>query len=299
MLTPEEIARLVGAGIAAARGPKRPANEARIHTSRLKMENPEKFDGKSSTTFNQWWESVTMYLGFNPETVNQQKIAWVGTLLTDTALVWHLHRYRELQDNNTWANYLAAIWTEYRNEREAANAQLKLGQLRYQGSIRTYMTDLRALNNFAQATGEVLKEKVNLAMSSDIVRMRFAHYLGEFEDDKGFLQATYQAGLQVERMKALEKIREGTRTQKPQDEKKDGQSKGSFDNTRKGKETDRPPRGSTEQQPRKPQDWWGGKDHWGSKEGALKVIPAKEQEEYGLSHDDCWRCGRPGHRTFE
>jgi len=61
--------------------------------------------------------------------------------------------------------------------------------------------------------------------------MRFAHYLGEFADDKCFLQATYQAGLQVERMKALEKIREGTRTQKPEDKKKDGQSKGSFDNT--------------------------------------------------------------------
>jgi len=122
MLTPEEIARIVGAGIMAARGPERPVNEARIHTSRLKMENPEKFDRKSSTTFNQWWESVTMYMGFYPGTVNRQKIAWVGTLLTDTPLVLHLHRYRELQDNNTWANYSAAIRTEYRNEREAANA---------------------------------------------------------------------------------------------------------------------------------------------------------------------------------
>jgi len=43
-----------------------------------------------------------MYLGFYPETVDRQKIAWVGTLLTDTALVWHLHRYRELGENDTW-----------------------------------------------------------------------------------------------------------------------------------------------------------------------------------------------------
>jgi len=91
MLTPAEIARLVGAGITAAQAPEQPANEVRIHTSRLKMENPEKFDRKSSATFNQWWESVTMYLGFYPKTVDQLKIAWVGTLLTDTALVWHLH----------------------------------------------------------------------------------------------------------------------------------------------------------------------------------------------------------------
>ena len=91
MPTPEEIARLVGAGIAAAWAPEQPVNEARRNASRLNMENPERFDGKSSSAFNQWWESVMMYLGFYPETVNRQKIAWVRTLLTDTALVWHLH----------------------------------------------------------------------------------------------------------------------------------------------------------------------------------------------------------------
>jgi len=86
MLTPGEIAGLVGAGIAAAQAPVRPI-EPQIRTSRLKIENTEKFDGKSSSAFNQWWESVTMYLGFYPETVDRQKIAWIGTLLTDTALV--------------------------------------------------------------------------------------------------------------------------------------------------------------------------------------------------------------------
>jgi len=87
MLTPGEIAQLVGAGIAAAQVIGQLAREDRIHTSRLKMENPEKFDGKSSSTFNQWWEPVTMYLGFYPEMVDCQKITWVGSLLTDTTLV--------------------------------------------------------------------------------------------------------------------------------------------------------------------------------------------------------------------
>ena len=41
-----------------------------------------------------------MYLNFNPETVDRQKIAWIGTLLMDTVLAWHLHRYRELQDED-------------------------------------------------------------------------------------------------------------------------------------------------------------------------------------------------------
>jgi len=80
------------------------------------MKNPENFDGKSTTAFNQWWESVTMYLGFYPKTVDRQKIVWIGTLQKDTMLAWHLHHYRELQDNDTWTNYSAAIQAEYHNE---------------------------------------------------------------------------------------------------------------------------------------------------------------------------------------
>jgi len=208
MLTPGEIVQLVGAGIAAAQAAGQPAGEAQIRTSRLKMENPEKFDRKSSSTFNQWWESVTMYLGFYPETVDHQKIAWVRTLLTDTALVWHLHRYRELGENDTWVNYTTAIWAEYQNEREAADAQLKLGQLKYQGSIRAYLTEFQALNNFARATGEALREKIDLAMPDTVLDMLFAHYLEDFVDDEGFLQATHQEGLHVEKKKALKVARE-------------------------------------------------------------------------------------------
>jgi len=114
-----------------------------------------------------------MYLGFYPETVDRQKIAWVGTLLSDTALSWHLQRYRELNDTDTWVNYSAALRAMYHNDREAANVQLKLGQLKYQGSIRTYLTEFQALNNYARATGEGLREKVDLAMPNSILDMRF------------------------------------------------------------------------------------------------------------------------------
>lgn len=57
-----------------------------------------------------------MYLGFYPETVDQQKIAWVGTLLTETTLAWHLHRYQYLQDSDTQTNYSAAMRAKYRTE---------------------------------------------------------------------------------------------------------------------------------------------------------------------------------------
>jgi len=285
MLTPGEIARLVGAGIAAAQLPGPPA-EPQIRTSRLKMENPGKFDGKSSSAFNQWWESVTMYLGFYPKTVDRQKITWIGTLLSDTALVWHLQRYRELDERDTWVNYSAAIRTEYRNEREAADAQLQLGQLKYHRSMRAYLTEFQALNNFAQVTGEALREKVDLAMPHSILDMRFAHYLGDFADDEGFLQATHQAGLQVERKKALKTARKAVKSQPVGKD------------PRKEKEKEKGREARTQQHPEPGKAPTGKKRAWVSLETALKGVPPKEQEEYKAT-DGCWRCGRPGHKTFE
>ena len=70
------------------------------------------------------------------------------------------------------------------------------------------MTEFWALNNYARATGESLQEKIDLAMTDAVLDMRFAHYMGEFGDDEGFLEATYQAALQVEKKKALKQARE-------------------------------------------------------------------------------------------
>jgi len=246
------------------------------------MKNPETFDGKSSTAFNQWWEAVTMYMEFYPETMDRQKIAWTGMLLTDTALAWHLHRYWELQDNNIWTNYAAAIRAEYHNEREAADAQLKLGQLKYQGSIRMYMTEFRALNNFARATGEGLKEKIDLAMQDRILDMRFNQNPEDLVEDEQFLHATYRAGIQVEKKKALRGVRELVKgTQPPKDDRqKDGQVKGSSDNTRRGKEnTKEPDLRRDDAAERKSQ--YGSQERWASKDAALAGVPTKEQEEYG------------------
>ena len=242
-----------------------------------------------------------MYLGFYPETNDRQKIAWVGTLLSDTALVWHLQRYRELGDNDTWVHYVAAIKAEYHNEREAADAQAKLGQLRYQGSIRAYMTEFRALNNFARATGESLREKVDVAMMDAILDMRFNQNPEEPVDDEQFLHATYRAGIQVEKKKALKGARDLVRAAHPpkDDKKKDGQERRNPDNTQADKETQGPRREGNKKETNKGEHWYGQKTSWATKDAALKGVPAAEREEYGRSREDCWRCGRSGHKTYE
>jgi hypothetical protein len=105
-------------------------------------------------------------------------------------------------------NYSRDIQAEYRDAHEAATAQHKLGQLKYTGNIRAYFTEFRALNVYARATGEGLQEKVNLAMSNSILKMHFSFHQGSFASDEHFLQATYNAGLQVEELKALEETRD-------------------------------------------------------------------------------------------
>jgi hypothetical protein len=53
--------------------------------ARLKLDNPAKFDGKPKTPFRTWWDSVRDYIRFYPETTGIQRIAWLGTLLSDEA----------------------------------------------------------------------------------------------------------------------------------------------------------------------------------------------------------------------
>ena len=185
------------------------------------------------------------------------------------------------------------IRTEYRNEREAADAQLKLGQLRYQGDIRSYMTEFRALNLYACATAESLQEKVNLAMPESVMDMRFTHYLEDFADDEGFLQATYQAALQVEKKKALRLAREQVRTAAPvgkRDEKKrDERSKGSSDDTWKNKEAVK----ELHREDNRGGEY-GGTGRWASKATAFQGVPDSERKEYAGSRG-CHRCGRLAH----
>jgi len=294
MVSPEELARLVVVGIAAARQGAAPQDQ--IHTARPKMKNPENFDGKTTTPFNQWWESVTMFLGFYPNTGDRQKIAWLGTLLTVTALVWHLQRFRDQGEQDTWVNYAAAIRTEYHNEREAAYAQLKLGPLKYQGSIRTYLTEFRALNNFARATGEGLREKIDMAIPDSILDMRFNQNPHNFLDDEPFLQATYRVGLQVEKKKALKQAKEAMRGTGggPSPKDKEGPGRKNPDNTRGGKEKGKGPQ-PTEKTSDRPVKY-GAPNYWATEEAALQAVPITELREH-ISTRGYHRCGRAGHRA--
>ena len=181
-----------------------------------------------------------------------------------------------------------AIRTEYRNEREAADAQLKLGQLKYQGSIRAYLTEFQMLNNFVRATREARREKVDKAIPDAVLDMRFAHYLEDFTDDEGFLQATHQAGLQVEKKKALKMAKEAMRAG-PAPTKKDEWKK----------EEKRPTTRTENREPGKNDSQAPKRNGWESTGATLWGVPQNEIDAHKKIKDGCWRCGRTGHRTYD
>ena len=204
-----------------------------------------------------------------------------------------------MRDNDTWVNYSAAIRTEYRNEREAADAQLKLGQLKYQGDIWAYMMEFRALNNYTRATGEGLQEKVNIAMPDSVLVMRFAHYLEDFTDNDGFLQATYQVAFQVEKKKALRQAREGAKTQQGGSGKRDDDRR---KETKKEQTWDQAPKGRKEEPGRRNAATVGikysGKERWASEATAFEGVPASEKREHSNTRG-CHRCRQPAHRAAQ
>jgi len=75
-ITTQDLVRLVAEGVERARQDQ-PAQPEQGNIARLKMKNPEAFDGKSSTAFNQWWEAVTMFLGFaQKQGINRKLPGW-------------------------------------------------------------------------------------------------------------------------------------------------------------------------------------------------------------------------------
>ena len=263
----------------------------RANTAKMRMDNPEKFNGKPKTPFRLWWESVQEYVGFYPETEGAQWISWVGTLLTDEAKAWHHHRRRILGNADTWVAYQAAIQAEYHDAREAANAHAELSRLRYKGDIKAYLNEFRTLNLIAGATGQGLQEKIDLAMPDDILDMRAAQFRGILITDEDFLAATEEAGQQVERNKALKAMRRELKGHHYASDSAGPKSQKDSGKEGKSAHTANPSPSVTTRSM--------GKRIYGHWKDAVVGVNPVEVEEYQAAKAGCWRCGREGHQATE
>jgi hypothetical protein len=280
----------------------------------VKMPKPGSYDGKPKTPFRSWWKTVIYYFRFYPETRDEQKIAFVGALLTDEAKEWHQARddlitsERGRQDN--WVAYSEAIVNEYTDPREGATAHDKLKAFKYKGDIKAYLTSFTTLNRLAGSNGEGLQDIINEALPNEIIDVRFYQNPRALTTDQDFLTATYEAGRHVETLKALKarKDAKASGAPAPKKDKKDdkhgqgsgkGSGKAANSQEEKGGSKQTGKSGSGSKSERTWTSQYTGNNRWGSKAEALHGVPKNEAAEYEKSPDNCWRCGDTGHKTYE
>jgi hypothetical protein len=268
---------------------------------KFRLTNPKTFDGKPSTPFRPWWNSVEEYIGFYPATNDYQRIVWLGTLLTDEALEWHQSRRMTLRRHDTWQAYTEAIREEYLDPTEASESLRQMSALRYKGNIKAYMTTLRALNLRAHATGEPLMALVDKAMPDSIIDMRFAQNPVIFSEDDPFLRATYEAGRHVERRDDRKKERE--RQGNGNGGSGGPSSSGSSKESGKGpkgqgkKKEDHRPKGESSRGGQSGARTGKEEGIWDNMKAALDGVTQKEIDTHKKS-GGCMRCGREGHRAL-
>ena len=140
-------------------------------------------------------------------------------------------------------------------------------------------------------------------MPDAVLDMRLAHYLKDFAEYEGFLQARQQEGLQVEKKKALKQAPEQMKGTNAAGTSARSNDRKKIEGKKTWTEPNRAEAGKLRQNQAETQSgkqaWWGAKDHWASKWADRTGVPQKEQKAYFHNRDDCWRCGRPGYRTFE
>ena len=281
--------------------------------AKITPQKPPTFDGKPATPFRLWWNRVKEYFDFYPQTGDRQKIAFIGSLLTDEAQEWHQYRYQKLGNNDTAAAYWDAIQEEYVDPMEAYTNHRKLRELRYKGDIKAFLVSFKTINRHAGVNGTSLKEIINLALPADIISLRFSQNRGPLHNDDDFLLATEEAGRHYEELKRTLKMRtydDGNRkvTYFGQEEKEESRERRGGKSGRKDKERD----GKKEDKRRN--DNPGNKDKQGPKDAAKKGVQQWSSIRDALAGIDqgdinahkatcgkngCWRCGLSTHRTFD
>jgi hypothetical protein len=266
-----------------------PNNQPRIEperVARIKLPTPGTFDGKPKTPFRPWWKTIRHYFRFYPPTTDEQRIAFVGALLTDEAKAWHHDRDDLITEDprrrDNWVAYSEAIIAEYTDPHEATTAHEQLQNLKYKGDIKAYITAFKTLNRVAGSNGEGLQSIINRALPHDIIDVRFFQNPRPLTTDQDFIQACYEAGKHVEALKALKNQTTATPNPKPKDTKK----------------TEKTPRRETGQEAKtevREGKKFGDNRCWPSNGAAFAGVPEEEINDHKKGKKDCIRCGLSGH----
>ncbi|KAG6123951.1 hypothetical protein E4U38_008390 [Claviceps purpurea] len=236
---------------------------------------PVRFTGKNLTITRAWWATVIFYLDANTDSLDTDmiKINWVGSLLADLALVWHIHRadrHAPPHQPDTWTSYSKAFKVRFTDKAEDSKNYTQMMELQYKGDTDEYLTQFLELNTSGQALGLGERRRITRVLPREIVRMADTWNRGKILSDDEFIETLMEAGFLHENSVADEAADTSTRPKHRQPSSKPD------------KDTPKSIVGRI----------------WSSLKEALTGIVQAAIDQRKADGLLCWRCGRDSHHTL-
>ncbi|EFY92551.1 hypothetical protein J3458_011633 [Metarhizium acridum] len=169
------------------------------------IRNPPTYDGNDVSKFRPWWSRVTAFMHRYAESFpsDKFKIAWLGSLLSDKARMWHDHRKKQvdrLGGRDSWDSYSAALQARCKDINEASRNYERMKELQYQGDTEDYLAKLLDLNDLVCWSGFSLRMHIMQTLPDEITRLVYTRRGKLPETDEDFLNAISEAGRIYETM---------------------------------------------------------------------------------------------------
>lgn len=279
-------------------------SQAPVQVNPVHMAKPPAYDGRDLSKFRSWWLKVEAYMDSYPTgfPTDQVRINWVGSLLTDKAQVWHQQRVsqvRRLGLVDVWSNYTTAIKERFRDTAERYRNARKMQELRYQGDISQYLTELMDLNEVVQWSGTTFQSHISKALPDEITKLIYSRQGGVPETDEDFLHAIQEAGHIYENMLTNPGISVGHRAGKDTPTSISERSKSGPPHQSRSQQTSNPSLRSSKAPSKAPSGRPDPKDiKWATVKEALAGISQDNVDRHKKDGSTCWRCGRNNHHTL-
>jgi hypothetical protein len=160
---------------------------------RPKIPSPERYAGKQGKlAYRDWKLSLERWFRYHDAAYadEDQKILYVGQLVTSDALTWYNTRVRRLEDmhlTDNWRAFISAMDAEFLDDHEADDLFEEMKGLKYEGSIDSYLNTMQAKNHVVGLHGTAYRSLLLSGLNSDL-RERMS-YSDLPEDDDNVLIA--------------------------------------------------------------------------------------------------------------
>lgn len=163
------------------------------------IRNPPTYNGNDLSRFRPWWSRVTAFMHSYAERFpsDKFKIGWVGSLLSDSAQMWHHCRKKQMDQLGTtdsWDSYSAALQARFKDTKEASRNYKRMRELQYQGDTAKYLDEFLYLNESVRWSGISLQTHIKQTLPHEITYLVYARRGKMPKTDEDFLDAISEAG---------------------------------------------------------------------------------------------------------